>query len=294
MILLLFFCVVDTFSQRRVLGTVLDERNEPVPSAIIREYRTVYGTITNAEGEFTFTTLRDSTKLQISFIGYYDEIIKITSDTIVTIRLRVDATLISIQYIIQYIPVKLLRTVGMDYDIANNMFGVSFGRSHLLQGLPYRRFEYEVSAQANFNRDYGFGGSIEVWNPIRRIRGFHTLSLSYRYKNFSESVDLSFHKTGIKGSTFLQPIRTNLFVEPAFHSLNGSNNFGLSTGIDRRIWRGGRISLSTGYFIDYWTYSIRVQHHLSWRFRIHASYEKIDQFDFFNVGVRYTIPEIWR
>ena len=290
-LLLLIFIAVDAFGQRRVLGLVLDERNEPVLGATIQEAGSRYGVITNLDGEFTFTTARDSAVLRISFIGYYLETIEITSDSIITIRLTPTNELLSDHPIIP----RLQRIVGVDYDMANSMVGVSLDILRHLW-LPPRSFHftYEVSAQTNFKNDYGFGGSIGLKYPIWRMRWLNMLSLNYRHKNFSENANLNFHKTSIKGSTFLRPIRTNLFVEPAFQSLNGNNNFGLNTGIGRRVWRRGHLDLSTGYFIDYWTYSISVQHQFNWRFRVQASYEKIDRFDFFNIGVRYTIPQRWR
>ena len=293
---LLVFIVTDAFSQRRVLGLVLDEFNEPLIGASIQEVGSRYGVVANFDGEFTFTTSRDSAELRISFLGYYDEIIKITSDSIVTIRLRPDSEVLSCHPI--FIGSRQVRSIEVNYDIANAMFGFSFEGNQVLQRFRPRSFEYGISTQTNFNRDYGFGGSIGLRNPIRQRIGqewrLDILSLNYQHKNLSENADLIFHKVGINGSVFLRPIRADLFVEPAFQSLNGNDNFGLTVGLGRFFLRNSRIDLSTGYFNDYWTYSIRAQHLFNRRFALQMSYERIDRFDFLNVGVRYTISERWR
>ena len=288
--------VLEIGERRRVSGYVFFE-NEPVRGASIRERGTPRGVITSTDGSFQFTTPRDTSEISISWFGAETQHIKITSDTIVTIRLE--------PYIAETNPFRDA-TIGMNYDIANFLFGVSFSRGfyvHCQVGGFDPTFSYRISAQTNFNRDYGFAGSVGFARPRRRM---DWISLNYTHKNLSRNVDFNFHNVGIRGYTFIRrPIGTTLSVKPAFQSLNEKNNFGLIMGLHRNFfgyWRGVNVSLSAGYFSDYWTYSISAQHRLPRIFvarhiplvprplhlRVRVSYERIDQFDFFSVGLTHT------
>ena len=94
-LLLLIFIATDAFSQRKVSGVVVDENNEPIASALIRElalmresWTTISYTTTNSEGEFTFTTTRNDNILRFSSFGYIPRYIVIVSDTVVTVKLE--------------------------------------------------------------------------------------------------------------------------------------------------------------------------------------------------------------
>ena len=70
-----------------VSGTVLDEFNEPVAGAVIRQVGAHRGAITNADGEFELKTPNNS-ELRVSFFGYYDKRITIASDSVMTIKMQ--------------------------------------------------------------------------------------------------------------------------------------------------------------------------------------------------------------
>ena len=303
-ILLILFALLatDAFGQRIVSGIVFDELNEPLIAATIREVGTGFGTITNFDGEFTITTLRDSTELQIEFIGYQPQRMEIISDTILMITLEPEIVFISGFFVYG-------RQIGVNYDVANGMFGVGFDSefNHFIRQRIRRegrhfvfRPEYKMSVHTDFRSSYGFNANFRLLHPIRGLR-LGEFSLRYAKKNYSGNNDLQFRKIGIVGSTFLwHPIRIQLFIEPSFQSLNGSDNFGVTVGSQQtfRNWRK-RYRVSAGYFGDYWTYSVQVQHDFfafrRQRFSFQVSYEKIDRFNFFTIGVarsfsrRYTL-----
>ena len=288
----------NAFSQRRVSGVVFHENNEPAIGTSIIEAQTNNRVAADFYGKFEIVTTTDTAELHFSFIGYETQSLKITSDSIVTIRLEIDVELHDV-IVFTGLPF-VRRTVGMDYDIANTMLGVSFNTFRRLRSHRFN-FAYTISAQTNFKQDYGFGSSIEFRHPIRQIRRLSTLSLNYRHKNYSENIDLNFNKVSIRGRYFVFQWwwlgRLELFAEPAFQSLNGNDNFGLIMGLGSWIWlrgRGSPIDLSVGYFNDYWTYSISALYFLNRRLALQMSYERIDRFNFFNAGVRYTISERWR
>ena len=183
---------------RIVSGIIFDENNEPAHGASIRIMGTNLGAITDNEGRFRLTTA-DSTEVQISFFGTLCQTLKITSDTIVTIRLEADRG--------EVFPFRST-TVGVNYDILNSLFGISFGRwfyNHCQVGGFGRTFFYTVAAQTNFKSDYGFAGTFSFRLPIRRI---YRLSLNYAHKNLSRDTDFNFHNVGIRGYTF---IKTGVF-----------------------------------------------------------------------------------
>ena len=292
-LIILFLTAFDAFAQRNVSGIVVDENNKPIVGAEIWEVSTRrWITWTNVDGEFQLRPRNIYYTLRISAIGFDPEYIEIRGDTIITVILKEDGLYLcggQISFTVRR------QTIGVDYDIANSLFGVRFDAFHRLRS--YRSLVYEISAQTNFQQDYGFGGSIGLIQSAReRVRRLDMVTLNYRHKNYLESANLRFNNVSLRGYGFImwRPRPLTLFVEPAFQSLNDKNNVGLIVGL-HRYWRHHSfISLSVGYFNDYWTYSARFQYALNWRLRLQASYERIDRFDFFNVGLVYTISEISR
>jgi hypothetical protein len=308
LLLLLIFIATDAFAQRRVSGIVVDKWDEPVIGAMIWEILTNSGIATNYHGEFQYITKRDTCELRISVIGFEPEYIKITNDTVITVALRENFILLDGITIVGLAPPERRTTarthfyvrqqiIGADYDIVNSLFSVSFNsgydnRIHRFVSAFKDKLSYKVSIQTNFKKDYGFESSMGLRNLIRQL---DMLSLNYTYKNYSENADFKFNKISIKGSAYWQPVRLQLFAEPAIQSLNNNENFVLMLGAQRSFWRPRLTSqLSAGYFNDYWTYSARVKYFPIRKLGLQMSYEKIDRYDFLNVGVRYMISEVWR
>jgi hypothetical protein len=122
------------------------------------------------------------------------------------------------------------------------------------------------------------------------------------HKNLSENIDCNFHKISIKGYMSLRYRYRHfgrLFVEPTFQTLNDNSNVGLTLGLDRSFWLRNRwvrsvdAGLSAGYFNDYWTCSADAHFHLPRNFGLRFNYERIDTYDFLNVGLTYKF-EKWR
>ena len=231
-IITLSLLALDAFAQRRVSGIVVDnESGEPLIGVTILEKGTRWnGTITDFDGNFSFTTTKDTCEIIISFVGFFSEVLKITSDTIIAIALNLDSKLICCRNW-RFIE----RTIGVNYDFANSLFGISYNNTiyRVFDNVTSRRSWFEISVQSNFKNDFGFDGSIGIWNARRH---FDTVSLHYSHKNFSENIDLNFNSISLKGTTFLSSLNSRLFVEPAFQSLNDKNNFGLTMGLQRIFW----------------------------------------------------------
>lgn len=78
-ILLVFFlCVISfSFAQTKVSGVVLDENSKPVPYANVAFLGTSEGIVTNEDGVFYLESNSSRTVLQVSFIGYNTQEIKL-------------------------------------------------------------------------------------------------------------------------------------------------------------------------------------------------------------------------
>lgn len=74
---------------RTISGHVTDETGEPIIGANVVELGTTNGTVTDANGDFSFIVSTNAT-LKISYIGYFDVEVKIGNQTSVNIVLRED------------------------------------------------------------------------------------------------------------------------------------------------------------------------------------------------------------
>ena len=281
-IITLSILALDAFAQRRVSGYVVDnESGEPLIGARITEVSTENSTITDFFGRFELTTAKDITALKVSFVGFHSEI-RAVRDTIITIRLVPDDG--TPMLIVRAGYPRISTIIGVNSDIANSLYGLNFAQ--IFRG----RFTYGFFAQTNFKQDYRLTGSVIFSRPIRHI---NFISLNYTHKSLSENIDFNFHNISVKGYAFLSPVGLLLSAEPAFQSLNNNNNFGLTLGLNRSFWlwnswvRTLNIGLSAGYFSDYWTYSAGAHFTISRSFGLRLSYNRIDNYDFFNVGLTY-------
>ena len=95
-IITLSILALDAFAQRRVSGTVFYD-NGPAISVTIEELnvpRHINAVLTDFDGWFELITTKDTTEITTSWIGAIPQTIKITSDTIVTIRLENCSTIL--------------------------------------------------------------------------------------------------------------------------------------------------------------------------------------------------------
>ena len=79
------------FSQTKVSGIVVDEKQKPVAYASVAFTGTAEGVITNEDGRFYLESSEKRTKLNISFVGYNDANIEIIKKIIYrTVFLKID------------------------------------------------------------------------------------------------------------------------------------------------------------------------------------------------------------
>ena len=88
----LFLSAATVLGQSRVTGTVVDENNEPLPSATVLVKGTSNGTSTDFDGKFTLNSQASSGTVVITFVGYNTKEVAFSSskNNLGTIQLSVD------------------------------------------------------------------------------------------------------------------------------------------------------------------------------------------------------------
>jgi TonB-linked SusC/RagA family outer membrane protein len=100
--LLFSVIVASAQSQKTITGTVLSsDDNSPLPGATVLEKGTSNGTTTDFDGIFSLDVASDATTLVISFMGFQDQEVQITSDNM-TIILQTDVNALDEVVVVGY------------------------------------------------------------------------------------------------------------------------------------------------------------------------------------------------
>ena len=98
----LCFCVETLSAQdKTVKGIVVDEMNEPMMGVTIKVPDSTIGTVSDLNGNFILAVDNSVDELQISYIGYVTQLVKITS-TPMRIILREDTQMLESVVVIGY------------------------------------------------------------------------------------------------------------------------------------------------------------------------------------------------
>jgi hypothetical protein len=268
----------DAVSQNKVSGIVIDDIEKvTIPGAIIEEIGTANRVVTNQEGVFQINTLHDTCTLSFSWIGYSTKTIKITNDTSISIVLELW------DYKAKWI------TIGTSYEVVNSVYGISI--SNGMDEKPLIHFEdlradvlYKIDGQTDFNKDYSLRGKLSWNHPYKRIS---LASIEYLQSNFNNAgfIHKDINLSGMIGINWAQ-----LNVKIGYQELNSYNNFGPSIGFQKshykpRLYYG----FLMGYYFDYFTYNMYLQGFIyKNKLSLRLSYDRIEEFDFINVGFNYT------
>lgn len=100
---LLLFISANVFAQQiTITGSVKDDQGEPIIGANVIVKGTTTGTVTNVEGEFSLPSVKDNSTLEISFIGYLKQDIKINGKKSVHVVLLEDTKLLDEVVVVGY------------------------------------------------------------------------------------------------------------------------------------------------------------------------------------------------
>ena len=91
-----------TRKTKKISGTVLDEKGEPVIGASILVDETSNGTITNIDGEYSLTGVPENSTLTISYVGYKTIKLKASDKNLSNIILQEDSELIDEVVVVGY------------------------------------------------------------------------------------------------------------------------------------------------------------------------------------------------
>jgi len=178
------------------------------------------------------------------------------------------------------------------------MFGLSFSNGfdeRLLMRIS-DNFIYKINAQTNFDADYSFGTELAL-NWMRQIRLFNRMLWirpSIGFQQYNLSSQNFFHRDIYLSSVFYMQ-HTELLFKTGYQVLNDVNNLGATVGLQRRFLYSlhsnmfliGYYGVSVGYYFDYFTYSAYFQGRISRNVYYQLTYDRINNHDFFNVGLSY-------
>jgi hypothetical protein len=300
LIWLLLLPAVPVFSQRTVSGTIVNTDGTAYQHVIVREEGTKNWTLTDANGMFSFTTLKDTCGLEFDAFMPGEHLctpdniwewIEITQDTTLHIVLHCYSVFTNYSY-------QLLYPLGVKYDAINSMVGLTFGNCSELPLETYRsdydpfHLYYTMYAQTNFYRDYSFGAEV-AWKDL--LINFRIFVPSIGYEQSRHLSDNFFfrdvHLSAATPLTRTVGKASSLIVKAGYQNLNDAHNFGASVGFWTQLKPGKLyMGMSVGYYFDYLTFSAYVHGRVK-RIDYKLSYDRIDNYNFLNAGI--TIKTFW-
>lgn len=99
-------------SARTITGTVVDEKGETVIGANVKVKGEAIGAITDMDGKFTLKNVPVNAVLEISYIGYKNQEVRVGSQNDLSIRLKEDSELIDEVVVVGYASQKKVNLTG--------------------------------------------------------------------------------------------------------------------------------------------------------------------------------------
>ena len=124
-------------AQVTVTGTVIDMQGEPIPGASVRESGTRSAAVTDVDGKYAISVQDPNAILNVSFIGYQTQTVRIAGRKLVTITLEDDETALKDIVIVGYGTMKKNDVTGAVsvVDTKEMMKKVPTNIAQALQGL---------------------------------------------------------------------------------------------------------------------------------------------------------------
>ena len=106
---------------KKISGTIIDEKGEPVIGASILVDETSNGTITNIDGEYSLTGVPENSTLTISYVGYKTIKLKASDKNLSNIILQEDSELIDEVVVVGYGTVKKRDLTGSVASLSSDV-----------------------------------------------------------------------------------------------------------------------------------------------------------------------------
>ena len=94
------------YAQNTVTGTVVDASGEPLIGASVQVKGTKSGAVTDLDGHFTISNVKDGSDITISYVGYTSQTLTLKGSTPVTVTLQEDNQMLNDVVVIGYGSVK--------------------------------------------------------------------------------------------------------------------------------------------------------------------------------------------
>ncbi|MFD1143767.1 SusC/RagA family TonB-linked outer membrane protein [Larkinella insperata] len=157
-----------TADERRITGTVKDEKGEGLPGVSVVIKNTQRGTATDAEGKYSLALPDGEPVLVFSFVGYLSQEVPVGNQTLIDIELKADAKGLDEVVVVGYGTQKIANVTGSVASIGSKEVK-SIPTSNLVTGLagrlPGLRVTQSSSEPGSYNTRFdirGFGNPLIV------------------------------------------------------------------------------------------------------------------------------------
>jgi TonB-linked SusC/RagA family outer membrane protein len=158
---------IATAQNKTIFGTVIgSDDKQPIPGATIKVEGASIGTVTGTSGKFTLAVPADAT-LQISFVGYLTQRVKVSDQNVYNVTLLQDA---------QKLQEVVVTSFGIQRDKKTLGYGVSTVKSEALTRAPTTDISNALAGKVAGVQISGAGGGFASSNVT--IRGFSSLARS--------------------------------------------------------------------------------------------------------------------
>ncbi|MCR9064780.1 MAG: TonB-dependent receptor [Cytophagales bacterium] len=287
MLAIAFMCMaVVASAQTTVSGTVLDgTTDEPLIGASVSVKGTSIGTTTDLDGKYTLKGIpAGSTDLVVSFIGYTRQEIAIGSNTVIDIKMKEDANVLSeivvTSGVIDFaktretpIAVSAISTAEIALKVGNLEFpeimnrtpgvyatktGGGYGDSRIsLRGFDQSNTSFLINGQPVNDMENGWvywsnwQGLTDVASGIQIQRGLGASRLAVpsvggTVSIFTKAAELN------KGTSVSQTVGNNGFSKTSANFNSGKNSNGWATSLLLSYWKGDGYAYGTAG--EGWTY----------------------------------------
>lgn len=267
---------------KTITGTVTDEENHPLPSAIILIKGTTKGTITDFDGNYEINAKEGDT-LQFSFVGFKTVEVKITQSNRINVMMTEEAIIDCFPSISDRI------IVGLNSGLNYNTKGV-YIKSNL-----YRLFNISLNTEIGlgYQTDFENNNKINIdfnFPNILYLRDFVNLGLDTNYTNinFEDTFDFKTYNINATINTWkFIDYNTNLSTGIGIGNFNdNSTKIGYTVGLKQRL----PFNLEPHISSTFWNGFTEVKTGISWepkRFNFQYEYHALDSYKEHTVSAGY-------
>lgn len=282
---LLICYTAQTYGQLKISGKIFDDTGEKLPGVIIKELGTENGTVSDTCGNFVLSVSNSESIIEVLFVGYKRQEIKIGEKRYFDVKLKVDC-------IIDFFDYNDI-CLGFSSGVLNHPIG-GFGYIKLpipKIGLMYGEFDYQSDFENNYKMEIHSG----LLHFVAECDYYGDIYLNYRkivnqdfyFSNYSiiSKLNLSQPRIFQNYSTFYFGYGMASLTEPDIKYINQSGYIvGLGAFIGKPLYLS--ISLKAIYWTNYWEYMSEIE----WEYKrvlISMNYDKFKNFNELNLKLGY-------